>query len=102
MTEYRVARFDELEPGRATRAEANGTRLVLARVGDNVYACGDTCAHRGGSLSAGRLTGVRLACPLHGWMYDVRTGECVLPGRGASVPSYRVRIDAGDVWVDLT
>jgi nitrite reductase/ring-hydroxylating ferredoxin subunit len=102
VTEFRVARFDELEPGRPTRARVHGTAIVLARVGDDVYACGDTCAHRGGSLSEGRLSGVRLACPLHGWMYDVRTGECVFPGRGARVPSYTVRVDAGDVWIDLT
>jgi len=102
VTEFRVARFDELEPGRVTRAQVEGTRVALARVGDNVYACGDRCAHRGGSLSEGRLSGVRLACPLHGWMYDIRTGECVFPGRDARVPSYKVRVHGGDVWIDLT
>jgi nitrite reductase/ring-hydroxylating ferredoxin subunit len=42
-----------------------------------------------------------LACPWHGWLYDVRTGQCVFPGRGASVPSYPTRIDGDAVWVDL-
>ncbi len=44
---------------------------------------------------------MRLACPWHGWMYDVRTGECVLPGRGNRVASYPVRVEAGEVWVEL-
>jgi 3-phenylpropionate/trans-cinnamate dioxygenase ferredoxin component len=80
----------------------NGTRVVLARVGGEVYAFGDTCAHQGGPLSEGKLTGARLACPWHGWMYDVRTGRCLFPGRGQAVPSYRARVDGGAVWVDLT
>jgi nitrite reductase (NADH) small subunit len=81
--------------------EVDGTAVVLARVGEAVYACGDTCAHKGGPLSQGRLSGHRLACPWHGWIYDVRTGECVLPGRGARVPAYPVRLDGRDIWVSL-
>ena len=33
---------------------------VLARVGDAVFACADACAHKGGPLSEGRLSGARL------------------------------------------
>ena len=97
----RVAGLEDLPPGRLTRAAVNGTPIVLARVGDAVYACGDTCAHQGGPLGDGKLHGVRLACPWHGWQYDVRSGQCVFPGRGASVPSYPVRIEGGDVWVEV-
>ncbi len=41
------------------------------------------------------------AGPWHGWIYDVRTGECVMPGRDARVTRYPVRIDAGEVWVEV-
>jgi nitrite reductase/ring-hydroxylating ferredoxin subunit len=34
-------------------------------------------------------------------MYDVRTGRCLFPGRGASVPVYPVRVDAGAIFVEL-
>jgi nitrite reductase/ring-hydroxylating ferredoxin subunit len=96
----RVAALDELVAGQPRLVEVGGTRVVLVRVGDTVYACGDVCAHRGGPLSEGKLTGARLACPWHGWMYDVRTGTCSFPGRGASVPTYRVRVEGGDVSVE--
>ncbi len=101
MPLIRVARLDELPAGQLTRVEAGGTRIVLARVKDEVFACNDVCAHQGGPLSEGKLSGTRLACPWHGWMYDVRTGECVLPGRGHRVASYPIRIDAGEVWVEV-
>jgi nitrite reductase/ring-hydroxylating ferredoxin subunit len=97
----RVARLDELASGQTKLVEVNGHRVVLVRVGDAVYACSDVCAHQGGPLSDGRLYGSRLACPWHGWHFDVRTGECVLPGRGARVPNYPVRVEAGEVWVEV-
>lgn len=100
MAAVRVATLADVAPGQPLRVEVDGTALVLVRVGDRIFACGDTCAHRGGPLSGGKLTGTRLACPWHGWMYDVRTGECVFPGRGASVPSYSVSVDADEVFVE--
>ena len=99
MKEVRAASLDAVPPGQPTLVELDGVRIVLARVGEAVYACGDVCAHRGGPLSEGKLSSFRLACPWHGWIYDVRTGQCAFPGRGASVPSYPTRLDGGNVWV---
>jgi nitrite reductase (NADH) small subunit len=96
-----VARLEELTAGAPRLVEVAGARVVLTRVGDAVYACADACAHKGGPLSQGRLSGTRLACPWHGWLYDVRTGQCVFPGRGASVASYPVAIADGEVRVAL-
>lgn len=97
----RAGRLDDVPAGRVTRLDVDGTPVVLARVGDAVYACGAVCVHKGGPLSEGKLSGARLACPWHAWMYDVRTGECVFPGRGARVPAYPTRVEGGDVWVEL-
>ena len=98
----RAARLDDLAVGRPLRVDAAGTPVVLVRAGDAVYACGAVCAHNGGPLEDGKLSGTRLACPWHGWMYDVRTGQCVFPGRGAAVPIYPVRVENDEVWVDLS
>ncbi len=97
----RVALLAEVPAGQLKLVELDSMRIVLARVGDRVYACGDTCSHQGGPLSEGRLSGSRLACPWHGWMYDVRTGQCLFPGRGAGVPSYPVQVDADQILLEL-
>src|SRR3989442_1446782 len=98
MPLIRVARLDELPAGQLTRVEAGGTRIVLARVKDEGFAGNDVCAHQGGPLSEGKLSGARLACPWHGGMYDGRTGEGVLPGRGPRRASHPIRIRAGEGW----
>ena len=101
MTQIRLP-LAELIAGVPRLVEENGTRVVLVRIGDQVHALADTCAHKGGPLSDGKLSGTRLACPWHGWMYDVRTGQCVFPGRGAAVPSYPVRVENDEIRVEIT
>jgi nitrite reductase/ring-hydroxylating ferredoxin subunit len=101
VSEIAAAPLDAIPADRPLRVDLGGTAVALARVGEAVYAIGDVCAHRGARLSEGKLSGARLACPWHGWMYDVRTGQCTFPGRGAAVPSYPVRVENGRVWVEL-
>jgi len=43
------------------------------------YAIDDTCNHAGDSLARGELSGCRIACPAHGYLFDVRTGHLVEP-----------------------
>jgi nitrite reductase/ring-hydroxylating ferredoxin subunit len=97
----RAADLADVAPGLPHLVEMDGRRIVLVRVGARVHALADACAHQGGPLSQGKLSGTRLACPWHGWMYDVRTGQCLFPGRGAAVASYPARVDGDAVWVDL-
>ena len=98
-----AAVLSDVPAGGCKLVEVNGTRVVLARVGESVYACADTCSHQGGPLSQGKLAGMRLrlTCPWHGWLYDVRTGQCLMPQRGAAVATYPVRIDGDDIWVEV-
>jgi len=69
----------------------------------------DTCVHRGGSLSLGKIHGNAVACPYHGWQYG-GDGRCVkipslvaepkLPAR-AKVDSYPVQEKYGIVFAFL-
>jgi nitrite reductase/ring-hydroxylating ferredoxin subunit len=101
LSEVRAAALADLPPDRPLAVTLNGTRVALVRIGEDVHAVGDECMHQGGPLGEGTLKGTRLACPWHGWMYDVRTGHCLFPPRGGSVHSYPVRVAGGEVWVDL-
>jgi nitrite reductase/ring-hydroxylating ferredoxin subunit len=101
LSEVRAAALADLVPDRPLSVTLNGARVALVRIGEQVHALADACSHQGGPLGEGNLKGARLVCPWHGWMYDVRTGTCLFPARGGAVPSYRVRVEGGEVWVDL-
>jgi len=60
---------------------------------------GNTCLHRGGPLGQGVISGGKVVCPWHGWEWDPKTGEAGPPG--AKVAVYPVKIEGGDVLVEM-
>ena len=59
-------------PPSVTGREVEGGRIVLCRIGDDLYAYHDACAICGAGLASGRLDGQLLACPACGRRYDMR------------------------------
>src|SRR5262245_18801915 len=67
--------------GPLTAREVDGGRIVLCRLGEELYAYRDGCAACGAPLADGRLDGQLLACPSCERRYDVR-----LAGRAVGAP----------------
>jgi len=53
--------------------------VMVALVDGVARAIEDACNHGGASLSEGTLHGERIICPLHGYVFSVRTGELLAP-----------------------
>jgi len=94
----RVARKDELEPGRGKTVDVAGTPVALFNVGGTYYALHNTCRHRGGPLGEGELSNSVVTCPWHGWQYDVTTGEKVANPE-IRVEKFEVRVEGDDILV---
>jgi phenylpropionate dioxygenase-like ring-hydroxylating dioxygenase large terminal subunit len=85
--------------------------LVLWR-GESLHAWRDLCVHRGAKLSLGKVSkctdGDCVACPYHGWEYNI-LGECVrIPAHPDQPPPLRARVETfavrekyGLIWVCL-
>ncbi len=54
---------------------AAGVPIVLCRVGESYHAVSNACTHAASTFDGGRMRGPRLICPLHGAMFDVRSGQ---------------------------
>jgi phenylpropionate dioxygenase-like ring-hydroxylating dioxygenase large terminal subunit len=93
---YPVCLADELTNDAPLRVQILGLRFAAFRdsKGD-AHVLADTCVHRGGSLSRGKIAGDCLACPYHGWQFDA-SGRCTLIpvlGEEASIPA-RAKVDS--------
>jgi len=92
---YPMAVSDELDD-KPLRVRCLDQDFVVYRDSGGAARClSNTCAHRGGSLSGGKIKGDCLQCPYHGWEFD-GDGNCQrIPslGKDAKIPS-RTRIDA--------
>jgi nitrite reductase (NADH) small subunit len=73
---------------------------AICNVGGEIRALYGTCPHHGGPLGQGALDGGTVTCPWHAWPFDSSTGECEF-NRDLRIPTYAVRIESGDVLVDL-
>ncbi len=78
------------------KVRALGQDFVVFRDSDGSANClSNTCTHRGGSLSSGKIKGDCIECPYHGWQFDGEGGCHRIPSLGpdANIPG-RTRVDA--------
>ena len=81
-----------------TLVQVNGNDVVIFSREGSLYATSNVCSHQHFSmLHKGDVDGFEVTCPMHGWKYDVRTGEST-NGQGR-IRSYKVRIDGNDVYI---
>jgi 3-phenylpropionate/trans-cinnamate dioxygenase ferredoxin subunit len=92
--------FSTLVPGKPVRIEKDGESICVARIGDEVFAIGDTCSHSDASLSEGDITDFKIECWLHGAEFDLRTGEALTPPAVMPVKKYSVSVDGDSVTIE--
>jgi nitrite reductase (NADH) small subunit len=94
-----VARVEDVPEGTVKSVQAGETPIALAHCEGELYATQHACLHLEGPLGEGWLEdGCVLACPWHGWRYDVRTGKNVFD-LAIELRTYEVRVEDGDVQV---
>jgi 3-phenylpropionate/trans-cinnamate dioxygenase ferredoxin subunit len=98
-----VCRFDELASGGAKRVVVGGVPVAVVRIGDDVYAIGDTCSHADVSLSEGEvLCDTReIECWKHGSLFSLETGEPLTLPATRPVPVFTASVVGGDVVVQI-
>jgi 3-phenylpropionate/trans-cinnamate dioxygenase ferredoxin subunit len=91
----------DLEPGTARRIVVGGAPIALVRIGDDVYAIGDTCSHANVSLSEGDVwcDEREIECPKHSSTFSLVTGQALTLPATQPVPVYRTQVDGGSVTI---
>jgi len=69
---------------RVTRPDGSLPIAVFRTADDEVFALVDRCPHRGGPLSEGIVQGRAVACPLHGWVIELDSGQAEAPDEGCT------------------
>lgn len=77
---------------------AQGCVALFRTAPEQVFAVSDRCPHKGGPLSDGIVHGQAVSCPLHGWVFDLASGQA--QGETGSLTRFDLRIEAGRVLID--
>lgn len=100
MPQQPVAHAAEIPPGTTKRIEVDGVEVLLCNVDGAFYAVEDVCTHDGGPLDQGELDGRCIMCPRHGALFDVTTGAALTLPAVVPLPTYTVRVDGDDLFVE--
>ena len=74
--------------------------MLVANLGGDFFAVENRCSHIGSPMAGGRLKRGRITCPLHGAVFDLRTGASLaatLAPRG--LRTFETRVEDGEVLV---
>ncbi|MFC6713867.1 non-heme iron oxygenase ferredoxin subunit [Branchiibius cervicis] len=104
MSEFvRVCALGDLTRNTPALAEIDGRPVAIVRdEDDHVHAVDDTCSHANVSLSEGEVDGCTIECWLHGSAFDLNTGEPTSLPATEPIAVYPVKVEDGDVLVDVT
>ena len=94
----KMAALGELPAGGAKEVEFEGRVYALFNVEGRISCIDGICPHQGGPLVDGPLEGCMVACPWHGWEFDVQTGKTPL-GPKIKVDVFEVKVEGEDVLV---
>lgn len=101
MSYLEAFKKDDIAPGQLKAKDLAGKSVAVANVDGTFYAFDDTCTHRQCSLSEGCLEDNVVECPCHGGKFDVKTGEVLALPPVIPVKTYPVKVENGNVLVDL-
>jgi len=111
-----VGPVDDFPMKRMRVLDIGARQVGIVRWGDRIFAVHNLCSHQGGPVChgvlSGRLTSPRpgeltlddssptLACPWHGWEFDLSTGTALLDKK-LRIRTFPARIVDGRVLIDL-
>jgi len=95
-----AGKLGDFPVGQVREVVVLGRILAISNVGGTLFATDGTCLHRGGPIGQGDLDGKIVTCPLHGWTYDVTTGQSFI-NPAAKLRTFPVTVEGETVLVDL-
>ena len=103
MNFVKIAKTSEFENNDFKKVSMMGKKVALFKCDEEdagYFAVEVTCNHQGADLTTGKRNGYVFTCPRHGWIYDMKTGEC----KNADSPRLRrhaIEIEGDEIRVSL-
>jgi len=92
----------ELKPGERKIVSTDVAEIAVFNLDGELYAIEDICTHDGGELATGRCDGDQIICPRHGARFCIRNGKALTPPAYEDIETFPVRIEQGQVQVDIS
>ena len=95
-----VCKLSDLKENIGSRFIIDDIDIALFKISDNVFALSNICPHQHTALIyESIIEDDCVVCPVHGWMFDLKTGNKKSGSKG--LDTYRVKIQNDDVFVKV-
>jgi 3-phenylpropionate/trans-cinnamate dioxygenase ferredoxin subunit len=91
----------DIPAGKTMALEIDGQHILLCHTKAGFFAIENRCTHGLAQLSAGRLRGFRIICPLHGGSFDVRDGCAKGKPATVDIRTYPVRVVDNHIEIQI-
>jgi nitrite reductase/ring-hydroxylating ferredoxin subunit len=119
--ELHIGALGDFEENNQSIVKNGEFEIGVFRLGDDLYAYDNRCAHQGGPACEGKIipkviavvgpdravqcddfsdTDIHFVCPWHGWEYDMRTGRSAADPR-VRLHKFEVLQRSGEVYLVL-
>ncbi|RUU59122.1 non-heme iron oxygenase ferredoxin subunit [Mesorhizobium sp. M2C.T.Ca.TU.002.02.1.1] len=96
-----VCSVDEIDEGGMYEFQHGERRIVVYRLQDGLFATDNVCTHEFALLSEGWLENGTIECPLHGALFDVKTGQVERGPADCALKTYAVRTEGARVQCSI-
>jgi len=101
MAWHRAATVAELAERSVLGVEIGEDQVAIYRLEDGYYATHNICTHQHAFMSDGYVEKGCIECPLHQALFDVRTGEALEGPASEPLPTYPVKVENDEIFVEL-
>lgn len=96
----KVCKLSDLKENAGRQIFINDVEVALFKVAGKVYALSNICPHQKTHLMhEGFIENDNVVCPVHGWMFELSTGNLAKGRKG--LDSYEVKILDDEVYVKV-
>lgn len=93
----RVARKADVPEESGLCVTVGGRQVALFNVEGEIFAISNICPHQGSPLADGLQEDGFVECPMHGWLFNVRTGHALNGTEPVAV--YAVTVKGDEVFI---
>ena len=94
-----VSDTTDIELGDSVSVNVNGTKILICNTEEGFFAVQDMCTHALIPLWGGFIQGTLISCPLHGAVFDLKTGEVMAPPAFEDLQTFKLKIEGTSVSV---
>ena len=92
-----VSDISDIEVGHSISVNIEGRKILVCNTDEGFFAVEDMCTHALIPLCGGLIQGTLISSPLHGAVFDLKTGEVMAPPAFEDLETFKLKIEGTSI-----